>query len=228
MRRLLIAALAVTLPIATPLAGAGRAPATWDNLVLVNSKRIGLVYLSPGADFRGYSKVIIDRPEIAFHKDWQREQNRSKTFRVRESDMRRAMDDGAVSFAAILGRSYAQAGYHVVAQAGPDVLKISTAVINIKVTAPDIMAPGRSTTYASSAGEATLVVEARDSISGALMGRALDRKVVGDNTFLQRANSVTNKSDFEVLFKRWATASAEGLRKLQAMSPIDVNGQTKR
>jgi hypothetical protein len=229
MRKLLVAVLAASLPLAIPSPTfAARPPATWDGLILVNSKRIGVVYLSPGADFRGYTKVVIDTPEIAFEKNWQKDYNRSKVNRVRESDMRRAIDGGSKEFAQILARAHTQAGYQVVQQAGPGVLRISTAVINIKVTAPDIMAAGRSTTWAADAGEATLVVEVRDSVSGDLMGRALDRKIVGDNNFMMRANSVTNRSDFEILFKRWATVSAEGLRKLQALSPINANGQTQR
>src|SRR5207244_2107883 len=72
-----------------------KAPDTWDNLVRVSSKKLDLVYLQPGADFRGYSKVIIDPTEVAFRKDWARDYNRDirgVSRRVSEKDVRTAID----------------------------------------------------------------------------------------------------------------------------------------
>src|SRR4051794_19727407 len=58
----------------------------WDGLVKVKSKRLELVYLAPGADFRGYTKVMIDPTEVAFRKNWQRDQNNSRTLSYRVDD----------------------------------------------------------------------------------------------------------------------------------------------
>ena len=49
----------------------------------------------------------------------------------------------------------------------------SPGVANLYINAPDTMSAGRSRTYTTEAGEATLVLEARDSTSGALLGRVL-------------------------------------------------------
>ena len=32
-------------------------------------------YVAPGADFRPYTKVMLDPPEVAFKKDWMRDVN---------------------------------------------------------------------------------------------------------------------------------------------------------
>src|SRR6185369_11422410 len=106
---------------------------------------------------------------------------------------------------------------------GPDVLRLRTAVVDISINAPDVKSVGRSRSYSGEAGFATLIVEARDSVSGALLGRAVDGKVVGDNSMLLR-NSVTNRSDFRQLMKRWADISVKGLGELKAQSPINDQG----
>jgi hypothetical protein len=103
------------------------------------------------------------------------------------------------------------------------VLRLRVGVVNISVTAPEVRMASRSRTYAEEAGFATLIVEARDSVSGALLGRAVDGKVAGDNSMLLR-NSMTNRSDFRSLMKRWATGSVKGLNELKAQSPINDQG----
>ena len=45
------------------------------------------------------------------------------------------------------------------------------------------------------------MVEARDSSTGALLGRALDCRLAGDAAPYLR-NSVTNKADFKSLFRK--------------------------
>ena len=59
-------------------------------------------------------------------------------------------------------------------QAGPDTLRVSAAIVNLYVTAPDTMSAGRSRTYTANSGQMTLVVELRDSVTGELLARAVD------------------------------------------------------
>jgi hypothetical protein len=230
MQRGLIAAAAAALLSLSIPAAAAKAPATWDGLVQVKSKRADLVYLQPEADFRGYSKVMIDTPEIAFRKNWQRDYNRNTVSlggRISDEDVRKALDVATQGFATILADAYTKAGYQVVAAPGADVLRLSTAVINVSVDAPDVMSAGRTRTYSQEAGQATLVVEARDSVSGAVLGRAVDGRVVGDNGIYLRT-SVSNRADFEQLFRSWAKLSADGLNNLKSLSPVDANGQLRK
>jgi hypothetical protein len=225
---LVFAAAMLALPAAPSLAA--KAPENWDGLVKVKAKKLDLLYLLPDADFRPYSKVMIDRPEIAFHKDWKRDYNmsqRSLGGRVDDEDMRKAIDAGRADFIEALVSAYGKAGYQIVNEPGADVLRVSTGVVNIEVNAPDLMTAGRTRTYTQEAGEATLVLEARDSVSGTLMGRAVDRSLAGDMSYVTWRNRVTNRSDFSMLFSYWAKTSAEGLGKLKAVSPVNVAGITK-
>jgi hypothetical protein len=205
---------------------AADAPADWDGLVKVKSKRLDLVYLLPGADFRTYTKVMLDPTEVAFKKNWVRDYNSSSlgtTRRLDDSQAQQIMKAVGTGMEDIFTKTFTNAGYQVVTAPGPDVLRVRTGVVNLDVAAPDVMTAGRSTVFSEDAGEATLVLEARDSQTGALLGRALDRQAAGDSRPYLR-NSVTNVADFQRVFERWAKASVDGLAKLKAMSPIGAGG----
>jgi hypothetical protein len=74
-------------------------------------------------------------------------------------------------------------------------------------------------TFSRDAGAATLVIEARDSVTGALLGRAVDGRAVDDSPVARR-NRVTNYADFSRLMETWAKNSVKGLDELKALSPI--------
>ena len=213
--------------VATSLAAgaiAASPPPMWDNLVRAPSKKFDAVYILPGADFRGYTKVILEPPEVAFHKDFQRDYNnttRSLSNRITDSDMQKAMADVRTGFEEEFTEAYTAAGFQIATAPGPDVLRVKTAVINIDVNAPDQMTAGRTRTYSEEAGSATLVLEARDSVTGEILGRIADGRVVGDSLRYLR-NRSTNRADFRRTFKQWGTASAEGLRTIKGMSPYNA------
>jgi hypothetical protein len=174
--------------------------------------------------------VMIDPTEVAFRKNWQRDQNRDRldlSSRVTDEDARRILDGAQQEFQKLFAETYAKAGYQVVTAPGPDVLRISTAIANLDVAAPDTMSPGRTRTYSREAGEATLVLEARDSLTGELLGRAIDERETSDMGPYIR-NSVTNAAAFEQVFRRWAETSAGGLAELKELSPIDTSALQAR
>lgn len=219
----LAAASLLTVAQAAPALAAPKAPATWDGLVRVQSKRIDFVYLLPGADFREYRRVMLDPTELAFKKNWLRDYNSTAmglSGRLSERDVQDAITRASPVVNEILADAFKDGGYAVVSEAGADVLRLRTGVVNISVTAPDIKMAGRNRSFADEAGYATLILEARDSVSGAMLGRAVDNKVAGDNSMLIR-NSVTNRGDFRTLMKRWADLSVRGLDELKTRSPIN-------
>jgi hypothetical protein len=197
---------------------------TWDDLQLSKSSRSQRIFLLPGADFRPYHKVMFDPTEVAFRKNWMRDYNSSSgtiSRRVDQGYMDRVSQEISSGFGELLADEYQKAGYQIVQSAGPDVLRIRTGVIDLSVSAPDVRSAGRSKTFSREAGEATLVVEARDSLSGALMGRALDKRVAGDRMPYLR-NRATNRMDFKILLRKWAKGSAEGLNRLKNGVPVAV------
>jgi hypothetical protein len=227
-RQLIALALATAASGAAGAAQAAKAPTTWDNLVLVKSKRLRYVYLLPDADFRAYSKVMIDPVEVAFEKNWLRDwnnQSRSLSTRFSAKDVEKAVKESAEKATDIFEKAYTDGGYPVVTAPGPDVLRLRIAVININVVAPEPPMAGRSRSYSEEAGSATLVVEARDSETGAILGRAVDSQVAGDTLAMMRT-SMSNRTDFRILAQKWSKNSVQGLDELKRMSPINAAGAT--
>ena len=218
------AALCVIGTAAPPALAAppAAAPASWDGLTKVASKRMDAVYLLPGADFRVYTKVMMDPTEVAFRKNWVRDYNRDAMTldrRISDSEAQAILDKARTGFEEVFTKAYTDAGYQVVTTPGPDVLRLRTGVANLYLSAPDLQTAQRSRTYSRDAGSATVILEARDSETGALLGRAVDNRTAGDAGPYIR-NSVTNRSDFEQMFQTWAKISVNGLAELKAMSPI--------
>ena len=218
--QLLRGIIAALLVVGSPAAAAP--PSTWDGLVQVKSKRFQFVYLQPGADFRGYTKVLVEPTEVAFHKDWRADYNRSSRMlgaRVSEAELQRTITQGVEAAHDIFVNAWTKGGYPVVDTPGPDVLRVRTGIVNIWVNAPDRPSAGRSFSFAPEAGRATLVVEVRDSTTGALVGRAVDQKVVGDTITAWRTSG-SNRSDFRIQAQEWANASVRGMAALKSHAPI--------
>lgn len=218
-RRLVASALLGWALIASSVANSAP-PVEWDGLQRVPSKRFDLVYLQPGANFRNYTKVMIQPTEVAFRKNWRRDYNsgtRDLGGRVSDRDVEEAVAKGVQAATDIFRNTWSKRGYAVVDSPGPDVLKVTTGVLNISVSAPDVRTSARSRTFANEAGHATFFVELRDSMTGALLGRAVDSKVAGDNTAGWRT-SVSNRSDFRQIVEEWAEDSVRGLTALKNAS----------
>jgi hypothetical protein len=216
------ALMSLTL-VASAAAAAKPPPAAWDGLVLVQSKRMDYVYLQPGADFRGYTKVLIEPPEVAFHKNWARDYNsstRSLSSRISDRDVQDAISRGVSAATDIFAEAWTKGGYAVVDSPGPEVLRVRTGILNVRVTAPDRPSAGRSYTFSGEAGSATLFVEARDSLTGALLGRAVDSEIAGDDLNTSWRTAVSNRADFRELVERWASISVRGMSELKSRSPV--------
>jgi hypothetical protein len=202
--------------------------AAWDGLIEVKAKRMDAAYLMPGADFRPYDKVIIDATQVAFHKDWMKNVNRATPGISRdltEADAARIAAAARSNFGDLFAEAFRSGGYEVVTVPGSRVLRLTPAVINLYINAPDAMSAATTRTYTLEAGEATLVLEARDAVTGALLGRVLDRRETRGTGRLQLSSSVINLSDFRALIRRWAEICVTGLAELKAQSPLPDNLQ---
>ncbi len=105
-------------------------------------------------------------------------------------------------------------GWEAAEKVGPDVLILRGALLDIVSLVPPEMI-GRGAIYLSSIGEATLVVEGIDSMSGEVVFRAVDRRSAGPggNT-MNRASTVTTWSEVRRAARRWATILREGLESI--------------
>lgn len=225
MNRFMTAGVCVLLlcGFAMPASAKEESGGAWDGLVEVKPKRMDAAYLLPGADFRPYTKLMIDPSEVAFHKDWMKRYNSTAATlsqRLTQEDAERIAGEARKVFDEAFAETLKAKGLQIVTSPGPDVLRLRPGVINLYITAPDTMSSGRSRTYTMEAGEATLFLEALDSTTSALLGRALDKRETRNTGRLSVSNSVTNLSDFKALFKQWAEICVKGFEDLRAMSPV--------
>lgn len=220
---ILLLSAAMLGPVAAPAPAqeaAAPSAASWDGLVEVNARRLDAAFLAPGADFRPYTKVMIDEPEVAFRQNWMRDMNRSRSTgrRVTDADAQRILDSVGSSTVDIFARAFTDAGFEVVTRPGPDVLELRIGILDLFVNAPDTMSAGRSVSFTANAGEATLVLEARDSLTRALLARVVDRRET--RGIPGPTNRVTNTSEFRTLANSWSGIAAGRLKTLQEISPI--------
>lgn len=195
-----------------------REPDTWEGLLKVDSSSFDAAYLLPGADFAPYRRVIIDPPQVAFQKNWLRDNNDSVNLgdRISDEEALEILAEMQTGVQESFVKAYAAAGYEVVTTPGPDVLRLQTQIVNVWVVAPDTMSAGRTRTYAREAGQATLVVEARDSMSAALLARGVDKRTVGDSGYLTRRSRVSNRSDFQQVLPAAGRTRPPRSRRLRA------------
>jgi len=216
---------ALMLIAAWGTASAADAPESWDGLIQVKPKRMDAAFLLPGADFRPYTKLMIDPTQVAFQKDWQKRINDSRRLsdRVDDAQAQKILAAARTNFDDVFFEAFTKAGYTIVKEPAADVLRISTAVVNLYVNAPDTMSAGRSYSFTTEAGEATLILEVRDSLTNALMGRVLDRRETQGSAGMQMSSSVTNQAEFRALFRQWANTAVKGIDELKAHSPVPMD-----
>jgi uncharacterized protein DUF3313 len=205
-----ITALCAGLVLVSPARLAAKEPApevTKEGLHLYKQTKQRLAYVRPGATFTQYKRVAILDCYVEFSKDWLRDYNRDQrdpSRQIRDSDLARAKKALQGDFKKIFTEELQQGGrYQVTDSSGPDVLVLRPALINIQVSAPDLMTAGRSTTFVQSAGSMTIYLELWDSASNTILARVVDGKVDPD-LYGQRSSSVTNRAAGERMMRSWA------------------------
>ena len=192
-----------------PVVQAKEAPpeTTPEGLVLLKSTKSRVSYVKPGATFAQYNRVAILDPLVEFEKDWQKDYNRSRTGlsgRVSDSDVERMKAGLAAEFKKVFTKELQdKGGYQVVTTAAPDVLVLRPALLNVEVSAPDLMEPGINATVVRSAGQMTLFLELWDSSTNTLLARVMDAAADNDS-FAKQANRVTNTQAADRILGDWA------------------------
>lgn len=186
-----------------------------DGLTKIQVKGMDLAYKRPGVDMARYGKVIVDPVEVAFHKDWNptrpgsnlklsstdRENIRTGVAKVVHEEFEKALKAGNA--------------WEVVKEAGGDVLRLKPKVLNLYVNAPDTKQAGVRT-YTLTSGEMTLLLEAYDSETGAILARAIDRRESRNTGQWQLSSSVTNVGDAQQIAATWARILRDRLDKAKA------------
>lgn len=213
-----------TIAIAAVFAGCTAAPSvqtgadaetTFDGLVKIDNSRFADAWIDPDVDLSRYNKIIPIRAEFEFRAVKEnpkatglRRSNESEYW-ITEENRARLVEEVSDVFRDELAKSKS---FTITDQPGPDTLiLVGTLHDIVSRVPPDLI--GRGEIFISSVGEATLVLELRDSLSGETIYRALDRRrgeQPGGTTMI-RSNSVTTWAEVRRLARRWAVRLREGL-----------------
>ncbi len=198
-----VAAVAGAACAAEPQVGS---QAAGEGLVAVRSRTLDELTLRPNADLAAYRKVLIDPVRAEIRGDWQKNLNYTRNVSrwVGPDDAQRIAADVASTLESTIAETYKARGYEIAASPEPGVLRLSARIADLYVNAPDRFSPWTVKTFTRDAGQATLVLEARDAVSGTLLGRVVHRGIAREISRINTASDVSNRFWFETLFRRWA------------------------
>jgi hypothetical protein len=135
-------------------------------------------------------------------------------FPVKEENKERLSKELKTAFETELGKLER---YELVSAPGPDVLLLVGTIIDVVSNIPpDIESArfGRGGVYLTSIGEATLVMELRDSESGEILARVADRRAA-ESPFAFEVNSVTAWTEVRRLGSYWASLLRRRLEEIE-------------
>ncbi|MFT7265703.1 MAG: hypothetical protein ACI9A2_003791 [Halioglobus sp.] len=179
---------------------------TFDGLHEVKDSAAGKAWVMPGLDLSGYTKIMVEGAGIHYRPGGETRRNsmaRSNDgpFEVDDKQKTRFKQLVGETLLDELGKSER---FTLVNEPGQDVLLIRAALLDVVSYVPPEPI-GRNEIYLTEIGEVTLVLELHDSMTDAILVRAIDRDRIGDNGRMQNSNRVMNTSEVKRLIRKWTS-----------------------
>jgi hypothetical protein len=199
---------------AEPTIQAGpNAETSFDGLVRIDNARFLGAWIDPDIDLTHYNKIIPGGAAFEFRNvqrvsaSMARARN-EREFWISDANRQRLIDTVSEVFTEELERSE---HFTMTDELGPDALIINGALHDIVSRVPPESA-GRSEIWLDSLGEATLIIELRDSLSNEVIYRAVERRAVqGAGNQMMLSGTATNWGEVRRWARRWAVRLREGL-----------------
>lgn len=187
------------------------AEVTFDGLVRIDNARFSHAWVDPEIDMSRYSKIIPMRADFEFRAVRETTTSMARSneseFWISDRNRERLVEIVTEAFTDELGRSE---HFTITDTPASDTLIIIGTLHDIVSRVPPEHV-GRSDIWLSSVGEATLVLVAKDSLSGETVYRAVDRRAAERVGSMTRSNTVSNTAEVRRLARRWASRLREGL-----------------
>jgi hypothetical protein len=136
---------------------------------------LDLAYVKPGATLKQYTKVAMKPVSISFAKNWAEDVTAGTIARVQPADMTAIRTKLAHMLEMAVYTELKAGGYNLVSAVGEDVLYVEMDLENLYISAPQL--PTGMTlrdTYALTAGQAQLIVQLSDTVTGDTIARVVD------------------------------------------------------
>lgn len=215
-----LAAATLTGCATTPPSVDLQGEATFDGLLPVDNARFERAWIAPDIDLSRYTKIMSGGAEFEFVAEREISASAARrssqtTFAISEANQQKLRDEVGRIFEDELRKS---SRFTFTSTPGPDVLIVEAALLDIVSNVPpDIV--GRGDIYLDRVGEATLVLQLVDSMSGETLARAAERSAAEPAGRVgMQSSSVTTWAEVRRLARRWAIKFREGLDSFPARS----------
>ncbi len=210
-----VAASSVGCTTASPTTQTGPdAAVSFDGLHEIDNSRADIAWARPDLDFSNYTSILpvslgIEYTEVA---------NKANTAVTRTQRGPYFIDDKArAEFEALVGEIFMEelqksVRFAIADEPGPNTLIVAGGLLDVTSQVPPTKVGSSNRIYLSSIGDATLVLEIRDSETNRILARAIDRRAAEPiGSSFQTSNSVTDTVEIRRLITYWATGLREAL-----------------
>ena len=192
---------------------------THDGLTRMEGTVLDAVWARTDIDVVGYRKVMLEGLGVEFRpvtgpysgrggrSGMSSARSNQTTFPMDADTQALFIEEIRGAFVEEMGRSEV---FELVEEPGPDVLKLRIGLFDVVSRVPP-EATGRSRIFLDRVGEASLVLELRESASNAILVRAVDRRAAERPGQAIESTRVTNTAEVRRLGRRWATILRDGL-----------------
>ena len=195
---------------AAPRSKDGIASVTTEGLNRVDDTPLAAAWVKPGIDLRSYDKIMLQRLGISFREVEDRGLRRDATDFALSDEQKQKVEE--TIWEALADEISKSERFEITDHAGPGVLIATGALVDVVSHVPPERI-GRGATFVRSLGEATLVVELRDSVTGELFARAVDRRAA-EPVFPTRTNALNNRAEVRRAARRWASVLRDRLDEI--------------
>lgn len=190
------------------------AEVSFDGLHRVDRTVMDMAWAKPTLDLTGYSKLMLASGGLAYREvdEVGRYDRDADEFPISEESRQRLQETVREVFTDEFETRLDN--WEIVREPGRDVLILVGAIIDIvSAVPPQDWVIGRGGVYLSQVGQATLVLELRDSMSGEILARSADRRAA-ESAFAVESNPVTSWSEVRRLARTWARILVNRLDQL--------------
>ena len=215
MLAIAVAAGSVGCTTASPTIQTGPdAAVSFDGLHEVDNSRADIAWAVPDFDLSGYTSIL----PVSLGIEYTEVENRANTAVTRGQRGPFFIDDNArAEFEALVGEIFMEElqkseRFRIVDERGPNTLIVAGGLLDVTSQVPPTQVGSSSRIYLSSIGDATLVLEIRDSETNRILARSIDRRAAEPiGSSFQTANSVAETAEIRRLIRYWATGLREAL-----------------
>lgn len=187
---------------------------SFDGLHVVDNSAGDKAWARPDFDISAYTKIML----VGAGVEYRVVRDRGSSSLARSQGGPYFIDDKSrAEFEALVADVFLEEiqkseKYTFVNEPGPDVMIVRGGLLDVVSYVPPDAVGGRSYVALRNVGEATLVLELRDSETDTVLARSVDRRAAENfSGTMQRSNSVSNSVEVKRLIRFWAERLRDGL-----------------